>query len=47
MEEGAGLVAGQDHLQVLRALGAHDILEPRQVHAKHLAIQKKEGALRA
>jgi hypothetical protein len=28
----------------LRALGAHDILEPRQAHAKHLAIQKEEGA---
>ena len=43
LEGGTGLVAGQDDGQVLRALGADEILEPQRVHAEHVAIPKEKG----
>jgi hypothetical protein len=44
LQDGTGLIAGQDHGQVLGPLGPHDTVEPRQVHAEHVSIQKEQGA---
>jgi hypothetical protein len=44
LQDRPGLLAGEDHGQVLGALGPHDIVEPRQVHPEHLSIQEEQGA---
>lgn len=46
LEDGTGLVSGQDHGQVLGPLRPHNVVELRQLHAEHLAIQKEQGAER-
>jgi hypothetical protein len=38
------LVAGEDDRQALRALRAHDAIEPGQVGLQHVPVQEQEGA---
>ena len=38
LEHGADLVAGENDRQPRGALGAHDAVEPRQVHRQHVRI---------
>jgi hypothetical protein len=44
LQDRPGLLAGEDHGQVLGALGPHDIVEPRQVHPEHLSLQEEQRA---
>ena len=44
LQDRPGLLAGQDHGQVLGTLGPHDIVEPRQVHAEYVSVQEEQGA---
>jgi hypothetical protein len=44
LEDGADLVARQHDGQMLGPLGPDDVVEPREVDAEHLAIQKEQGA---
>ena len=46
LEHGADLVAGENDRQPRGALGAHDAVEPRQVHLQHVLVQEQEGAQR-
>jgi hypothetical protein len=43
LENRPGLLACEHDGQVLRALGPHDIIEPRQLHAEHVSIQEEQG----
>src|SRR5712692_9628459 len=45
-EDGADLLARQHDRQVLGPLGPDDVVEPRQLDAEHVAIQKQQGAQR-
>ena len=44
LEHGANLVARQENRQPLRALGAHDPVEPGKVDLQHVSVQEQEGA---
>jgi hypothetical protein len=44
LEDCTHLVTGERHGQMLRPLGPDDIVEPRELDAEHLAIEKEQGA---
>jgi hypothetical protein len=44
LDEGAHLVAAQDDGQTFRPFGAHDVVQPRQFHAEHVAVQEQQCA---
>jgi hypothetical protein len=42
-EHGTDLVAGQDDRQSVRALGAHDLLQPGEFNLKYLLVEEQQG----
>jgi hypothetical protein len=46
VQRGPHLLAGQDDWQPLRALLAHDIVEPRQIQLEYRTVEEQECAQR-
>ena len=44
LEDGADFLAGQHHGQMHGPLGPDDVVEPGQLEAEHLAVEKEQGA---
>lgn len=42
-DDRSDLVAREHDRQARRALGAHDVVEPRHVHAEHIAIEEQSA----
>ena len=45
-QHGPHLVPGQDDGQALRALGADDLIQPREIDFQHRPVQEEQGAQR-
>jgi hypothetical protein len=43
LEHGADLVAGENDGQPRGTLGAHDAVEPREVHLQHVLVQEQRA----